>query len=340
MKEKVVFILGAGFSKPAGAPLVDGFLKEARDIYANENDSLEKNEKDFFSKVFKYHGDLAKARTRTKFDIDNIEDFFSILDINIASSKESALKEIRKALVYVIIKTLEQLIDQDRYSLYYKFLQDLCGLQEQYQYSFITFNYDLILERSLENGACSYNYCLHPDEFPIESIQKKILKLHGSSNWLFCSQCSKITILNQKALGNLYSQKCNSCGLGVVPLLIPPTWNKRFDSVFIENVWHFAFEELRQANRIIIIGYSLPPTDIYFRDFLTLCLKDSDPLKRIVVIDPNKSIKERYESFFETDFSRRYLNFIARSFSERSAGNGITAKEMIEGEIDGAIDGF
>jgi len=340
MKEKIVFILGAGFSNPTGAPLVDGFLKEARDIYFNENEFLEQVEKDFFGKVFKYHGDLAKARTRTKFDIDNIEDFFSILDINIASSKKQSFKEIRRALVYVIIKTLERLIKEDGYALYYNFVRDLCDLSDQYDYSFVTFNYDLILERALENGSCLYNYCLHPDKFPIKSFQKKVLKLHGSSNWLICNQCKKVMVLNHKALGNLYSSSCSSCKQEVIPLLIPPTWNKRFDSTFIENVWHFAFEELRQANRIIIIGYSLPPTDIYFRDFLTLCLKDSDPLRKIVVIDPNNSIKERYESFFEADFSRRYLNFIQRTFSERSEGWGITAKEMIEGELDGSIDGY
>jgi hypothetical protein len=53
MAEKIVFILGAGFSKAARAPLVDEFIQEAKNVYANEREQLSDFEKEFFGEVFK-----------------------------------------------------------------------------------------------------------------------------------------------------------------------------------------------------------------------------------------------------------------------------------------------
>lgn len=332
MDEKIVFILGAGFSKEAEAPLINEFLQKAKDIYANQDERLRDYERGFFEKVFKYYSSLSTARLKVNFDIDNIEDFFSILDINITTSQDPSLKEIREALIYLIIKTLDISINEQKYKFYDNFLKELYN--KSFKLSFLSFNYDLVLERSLDNGNCSFNYCADPDRIPIKDTETKVLKLHGSSNWLFCNSCSNLSILGKKVLGDLYNQNCKKCGEKVTPLLIPPTWNKQLGLPYFKNVWHSAFEEIKSANKIIIIGYSLPETDIYFRHFLSLSLKDNNRLRKIIVVDPNKQIRNKYNSFLESNFYRRYFSFIETYFEPRSHENGITVAEIIDGAMD------
>jgi len=333
MGEKIVFILGAGFSKPAGAPLVDEFIREAKDIYANGQEELNELEKRFFGEVFTYYSDLRKARTKIKFDIDNIEELFSILDINISSSKEQSLGAVRKALIYLIIKTLDITINESKYNLYYDFIQRLKG--GNYNFSFITFNYDLILERAMENGSYHYNYCLDLNASSIPLTEKKILKLHGSSNWLLCTnpKCRNLMLLDQKALRELYTQGCNKCKKEAIPLLIPPTWNKNIELDYFRNVWCYAFEELRQANKIIIIGYSLPETDIYFRDFLTLALKDNNYLNKIIIVNSDGRVKNKFNLFLEENFSRRYFKFIEEAFEVKSEIPKFTTSDLLEHDV-------
>jgi len=317
MKEKIVFVLGAGFSKEAEAPLVDEFFKISRHIYTNQTDRLDPFDKSQFDKVFSYHDSLGRAGTRAKFDIDNIEEFFSILDMNVNLSKDLSLEETKKALIYLIIKTLDVSIEDRKYNVYTGFLDKLYS--SEHDFSYISFNYDLILESILEQGSCSYNYCLDEKKHPLHPSEKKLLKLHGSSNWLLCNnpKCGQIEILNRKVLRNLYNKVCDHCRHKSSPLFIPPTWNKKLETSYLKNVWGHAFEELKKATKIAIIGYSFPETDIYFKDFLILSLRDNTSLNKIILVDPNEKVADRYRSFLNEDFQRRYFQFIKGTFSEK-----------------------
>ena len=327
MSKKRVFVLGAGFSKSAGAPLVDEILPVAKDIFANNFNSLDSFEAEFFINVFDYYKDLRQARVKVNFDIDNIEELFSIIDMNITHSKDSKdLITTKEALSYLILKTLEVSISSTKYDKYYSLLKNLYSKKANEDFSLITFNYDLILERALENGSCNYNYCTSPKEKPISNTQKKLLKLHGSSNWLIGKECGHLHTLPTKAVGKLYNHLCPKDSKPTIPLLVPPTWNKRFETAYIKNVWYHAFEELKSANTIIFIGYSLPKTDLYFRHFLTLALKDNMKLRKIIVINPDQVVKERFNIFLEENFFRRHFSFTKAKFENLTFG------EIIKGE--------
>ena len=301
--KKVVFILGAGFSKYAGAPLISEFFKSARDIYANNGEALENYEKDYFKTVLDYYKNLSPSRIKINFNIDNIENFFSILDMNLTYARESThikeLTETRNALIYVILKTLDYYIDNQRISDYWGFIRNI--FDRYNDYSFITFNYDLILERAFEMSSRKYDYCLDINYKP-DLFVAKLLKLHGSANWIMCENCKKIKELKYKALNDLYNRKCPNCENFESPLLIPPTWNKRIVSEGLKNVWFNAFNELNEATYIVIIGYSLPDTDLYFRHFLTLALKDNLKLRKIIILDKNIQIEKKYMDFFDKDY--------------------------------------
>jgi hypothetical protein len=97
----------------------------------------------------------------------------------------------------------------------------------------------------------------------------ELLKLHGSSNWGVCRGCSKAG----KCLDQVTSYEkpyiparrrtCPWCGDKLLESgIIPPILGKAEESRHMEPVWLRARKALRRAREIIVIGYSLPQSDV------------------------------------------------------------------------------
>jgi hypothetical protein len=91
--------------------------------------------------------------------------------------------------------------------------------------------------------------------------------------------------------------------------IIPPTWNKNVPEGIRAN-WIRAYESLRKANEIRILGYSLPITDNYIKYLLSISLLDSENLKRIdiITLDNQNLARQRYEKMFEPFPNFRFKN--------------------------------
>jgi hypothetical protein len=100
-----VYILGAGFSKDAGAPLIHDFLDKAREFYADPDSALDLQEREQFEQVFKFKREVAKAREKFRIDLDNIEQLFGLVEMS--QRLGSASSGTRDATVYLIAKTLQ-----------------------------------------------------------------------------------------------------------------------------------------------------------------------------------------------------------------------------------------
>ncbi len=100
-----VYILGAGFSKDAGAPLIHDFLDRAREFFDDSNSALDLREREEFEKVFKFKRDIARAREKFRIDLDNIEQLFGLVEMSQRLDSEPAAT--RDATVYLIAKTLQ-----------------------------------------------------------------------------------------------------------------------------------------------------------------------------------------------------------------------------------------
>jgi hypothetical protein len=70
------------------------------------------------------------------------------------------------------------------------------------------------------------------------------------------------------------------------PIVIPPTARKTYQSPWINYQWHFALDMMRKADEVVIIGYSLPSTDIRPRLLLQLARFGRNKLIPIRLIDP------------------------------------------------------
>ena len=112
-------------------------------------------------------------------------------------------------------------------------------------------------------------------------------------------------------------------GKGRQPLLVPPTWRKTFGGALTE-VWRTAVSALRNATRIILVGFSIPPTDIHFKYLLAGGLKDNISLRSLTVVDPNpdlvrKNLGAIVQPTLESDGVLRFVKQGARGFFSSAA---------------------
>jgi len=122
-----------------------------------------------------------------------------------------------------------------------------------------------------------------------EAFDKRILKLHGSITWH--ENSNDTTIRVQDSTGNMQLER--------IPIIVPPILDKS---------QHYAIDRLRlqwadthlameQADEIIIIGFSFPPTDISCPFLFKSALKSRDKV-RVIVINTDSLVRQRYDSIF------------------------------------------
>ena len=207
----------------------------------------------------------------------------------------------------------------------------------RHHFAFLTFNYDILLEVALTWAKLPFNYRL-PSEPEDEGIP--LLKLHGSVNWTRCPDCQDIVALSiphylptvrahgaqsvvlplEAALktnthsslwdreGRLLDSPCCT-RLVLPPFIVPPTWDKGQHHRGLQSVWKAAAEELSSAEQLVVVGYSLPETDAFFRYLFALGLDNHMPLEQIKVIDP--TAKEG------GDVRRRFGHFLGHGIEKR-----------------------
>ena len=186
-----LFIIGAGFSKPAGLPLGNELwklvLEEARSTTTFYNLLI--------SDINAY---LNYQKIVYKKDIDiediDIEDLISYLDIehflelkgkDTFSEAGNRGQIILKVLIAKIIFQIQQIIPSEKLKLY----DDFCSSLHETDI-IISFNYDTLIEDSLKRVGKEYR--LFPDRLKYENgsffidtevEEVALLKMHGSINW-------------------------------------------------------------------------------------------------------------------------------------------------------------
>ncbi len=76
MQEKIVYLLGAGFSAPLGLPVMSNFFFKSRDQYFQDPENYS-----YFTKVFEIIRKLGDVKNYFKADLFNIEEILSILEM-------------------------------------------------------------------------------------------------------------------------------------------------------------------------------------------------------------------------------------------------------------------
>ncbi|MCK5687206.1 SIR2 family protein [bacterium] len=305
-----VFLLGAGSSAHSGAPLGKHFLKL---VYSDQHkDKRIQNIKTFLEKYFNIN---KNTEIFPKF-----EEVLSFIDISLqkgeAFSKdyqEQEILQLRTDLNYLIWKALEfvkNIPGEDTHKL---FIQSQLNKND----AIISLNYDTLIDFSLEKSGYNIDYGIPFANKDISTTQSttKLLKLHGSLNWLYCPGCYSIYHYSYERMNNIFSQEpelCKNDGIYLKGIIIPPTYIKEYLDPFINMIWIKAGNAIRNADEIYFIGCSFSDADMWFKFLLkkSLFLNPNSP--DVFVVNPEKRgiIKKRYERILGP------VNYIQKTFAD------------------------
>ena len=327
---RTIFILGAGASAAAGAPLMAQFLRTIRDLY--ENGAPEGYEDDF-ERVMKAHSLLQSTYAKLRMDYENdIEDLFATFEmIRILDGEsedflgfeaEQLTPSMRRAIGATIENTMLFPVEtggsqpvRAPHAHFREFVHLLSDIAHSHRpdshVAILSFNYDLGLDLALESARVPFHYALHEDD---AHPGIPYLKLHGSLNWGVCANCGRVISYGitdfqtryppatiHAPVPMLVSEHLSDlvhCGtpLPSQPYLVPPTWNKTEYQKAVANVWKAAYRELSDASNIIVCGYSFPPTDQFFRHLLAISLSGGAIIDRFIVTNPNRGSYDRFSA--------------------------------------------
>jgi len=316
MPRKTVFIFGAGASKADGLPTQSELLEGYFSNNPHDNFSVELNGyfKDFF-------GIVNTSSTGNKWP--NFEEALAMVEI--AMDKEHSfgpvytankLKKIRDGLIISMGRAIEH-CHVDAETIHKKFLGKLFrkGHYLKEEYSFVSFNYDILLDVALMEmlrhdiySDYGIEFANSRDNFDSPSFNKwkppgdksvLILKPHGSLNWMQCPSCDSIAI-SGNAKGQIFKtgllntiECCPNDNSPMQFVVEPPSYFKRYKNYFLQATWIKLHETLAAADKIVFIGYSMPDADVMIKyAFKRACFSK---IKKIVVVDPDITVKERYE---------------------------------------------
>lgn len=122
----------------------------------------------------------------------------------------------------------------------------------------------------------------------------RIYKLHGSVNW-----GAPKTVDDKIQIHGDYDAVGEA---GERALLIPPTWRKVLAG-HVTDVWNKALESLNTATRIVIIGFSMPPTDTHFKYLLAAGLQRNISLRKLFFVNPGLRIESERNNLRANLFS-------------------------------------
>ena len=352
-KNKTVYVLGAGFSLGVTDDLGKRIMPTQENLikYIVHNQTNFQNEFDHFkdfmintmnipeSKI----GNVPLEDIFTPLD-KCINDGASFRDRNVDDARN-----IREKINYLIGATLDVIlrgdVKKDYINKFAKHITDLSFQRADNQYSrfdpvsVISTNWDILLDNAIKeyidtNYKSTFprkgvvDYCCHLSSHSehnhsikpgLEMLGKggfnvKLLKLHGSLNWLQCPRCNRLYVeFNTKIAINQYRDKdtCRHCDINfgkndshtLTSNLIMPTYVKNLSNAQYKLIWQNAAIEISEASKLVFIGYSLPQADFEMKQLLSRMVRSD---AEIIVVDKGDSeiagnienTKKRYELFF------------------------------------------
>lgn len=347
------FFLGAGASKAEGAPIQGEIFKEFFKNPSTDTISITKRLKDFFATFF--HIDFTQEIDLISFP--TFEEVLGIIDVagkqkDSISGYESvsynrngvkSFDQIRKDLILMMTYILDLKLKNSS-TLHVDLIKCLNDEGLLSESIFITTNYDILIDNAFRNihQKIELDYGINftipnfnRSKFEPLNNRVELFKLHGSLNWLYCSNCRDMQLTQYEKgvtwlINNNSMAKCRNCNSFRIPIIIPPTYFKDFSNTFLNNIWHQAEVSLRNVEHIIFSGYSLPDSDIHVKYLLKRVqlyrLKKNLPFHITVINNfPNK------ENIYKTDEAKRYKRFFGEdiNYTELSF-NDLASSDFIQ----------
>ena len=293
------FLIGAGFSK-AVCPRMPTMIQ----LYERLKDSAEDGD-----------GITEEEYNYAAGDVEGLLSYFAI------TGPQDDLAEVlrKRRITYIlgnrigrIVAELEQLGHDEGFNplgldLVRKWHENKCHI--------LTTNYDTVVERMLEEEPRVGYTDLYPIPitparsrqqtsfgFRHESVETCTLyKLHGSTTWYASGSEAPFAPIYGLHYSQLSDPASHKFVMDKQRFIIPPVYDKStlLSHESIRSLWHKANQlALGTADRLYVIGYSLPETDFAMRSLLWQGAKQSDHCelnkKLLYVVNPDKKAGDRY----------------------------------------------
>jgi hypothetical protein len=348
---RYVFILGAGASKECGAPLMGDFLERAADLNRNANGTYRGD----FALVAQAIAALQQVHSKAELDLYNLESVFGALEMAKMLGQmpgypaPEGIRQVILALRRAIAQTLEKSIDfpcpqggsfrmPDSYLMLVRAIAEIREKEGGDVSSIISFNYDILAEMALYLSRTLGFKLGYSDHISITDGNVPVIKLHGSLSWGTCPKCKELVSLpmsfvregdiappDDKGMMHLEissllaKAKLSHCDQAIdpIPVIVPPSWNKTEYAEQVGHIWQEAARQLSDAENIIVCGYSLPETDVFFKHLFALGSVGTSLIRHFWVIDPDPGggVERRFRAMLGKAALDRFKMF-RQSFSD------------------------
>lgn len=302
-RRKVVWILGSGFSKSLGGPLLKDLLTKRRHDLVDvtfTNPALPQE------RIVAYNIFEGYRETQSRAGYwEHAEEFLDFVDAasDPSSPRYALLNQLLRAKTqaysvealreYALLSVASECstytaIDNLRgesWEPYLRFKDELVRAPD----AVLTFNYDIVLERMNIHGDAD-TFGIHTVRYPYTKPYVgsgvPIYKLHGSADWVQKGDLRHTfsTIGKLTALVNHPDLKDHR-----LLLAAPGATKKLMCRGPFEEIWEDAQRELELAEVIVFIGYRFPPSDSHARSSIlgAIARNDSPYLRIHTVLGPN-----------------------------------------------------
>jgi hypothetical protein len=180
----------------------------------------------------------------------------------------------------------------------------------------VTFNYDLVIEESfpsadLWNPVDGYKIktygktkgwtkrWLEEKQYQKGTKSKVLLlKLHGSLNWELYPTGTAIKLKPRPYLVSTRDGKTRFEKI----LILAPGWKKEIQKNPYKQFWRTARLRLEKCKTLVILGYSLPETDLLAQSLLAEVVRTraarKEFVKQLHLVDQNEPVKKRFIELF------------------------------------------
>jgi NAD-dependent SIR2 family protein deacetylase len=315
MTRRTVLIAGAGFSSPANGPLLPDLLEPnwigrcslpaaesaileslSRRLGASQESRGSLSVEDLFTDIYR------RAKTRGRWEVDgelvSAEKVLAILERYLATTAKNVHLRRGAAL----------------WEGYKDFFTE--ASRTAHRPTVITFNYDLLIEQILDDAGLDYDFGGVPDIRIIDRRRLRrlktkypdirLLKLHGSIGWGLCHGCESakegraVATVFEDAYIQRSRSRCPHCRNRMLESgLVPPIHGKAGEIAPKEGLWKRARDEIARATEILVIGYSLPPTDYEAHSLLSEASLNTG-LESVISVCGNRGASPSIKAVFPT----------------------------------------
>ncbi len=324
---KTVIFLGAGASAADGAPIQSGLFRDyfSSSSFLNSADEMGNELKTFFLDMFRIDvngKDLLSVKFPTFEEAIGILDLAELrreslkgYDLATRISNRNRLRAVKIHLITAMSKIIEEKLNTSGFTHHVTLVQNLSKGGLLPDTTFISTNYDILIDNALSPSSprtVDYTVSFENDLTPLDwrllsSPATRLLKVHGSLNWLHCSTCNNLAF-TPLTKGALNIEQCSRCTSLMTPVIIPPTFYKDMSNFFLSSIWRAAELAIRDSDRIIFCGYSFPDADMHLKYLIKRAETNrSSPFVVSVLNDhPKKTDSERRD---EEERYRRFLQY-------------------------------